>query len=417
MAIWRDFLRVFMASEKIMMRSFERGLSVGEQLTTCAIYLDEGSYTGQWRMSEKGLQKHGSGVWKMTNCLHDSFVYTGRFEYDEMTTGRMHFEIPGVSKVYDGEFRKGRFEGYGALNHNELRYTGQFVDGQPDGLGKLTLPNGDYCEGGFSKGLPSGVGLQVIHASVHTEGLTYMGGFVEGVRHGHGIAKYGDRAVYVGPFEKDERCGRGVMFFNDQSASIYGVWFEDQVTGVCETISVVSGAIEYYNGMIVEDNRHGTGKLVTEDMIYEGEFGDGVYAGSGKISKLSGEVIYEGSWAQGKPHGHGRETLHGATYTGSFMNSHKQGMGCIVYQDGSVYRGMWNEDEREGDGFFISAAGDTFSGRWLEDNRHGAGVYTDTGGVRYEGTWDNDLLHGRCVTISNNGSRKGGVWRLGVKVS
>jgi len=400
-----------------MLRSFEKELSVGEHLTTCAIYVDEGSYTGQWRMSEKGLQKHGSGVLKFTDCVQDSFVYTGRFEHDEMTTGVMDFQIPGVSKVYDGEFRKGLFEGYGRLNDNELRYAGQFVDGQPHGLGKLTLPNSDYCEGQFSKGMPCGVALQVIHESLQTAGLTYMGGFVEGERHGYGIAKYGDKAVYVGPFENDERCGHGVMFFNDQHASISGEWFEDQVTGVCETISLVSGVLEYYEGMIVQDNRHGTGKLITEGMIYEGEFRNGVYAGSGKLSKLSGEAIYEGYWAQGKPHGEGRETLDGDTYYGVFVNSHKQGIGSIVYKDGSEYRGLWNEDERQGDGFFISAAGDTFSGRWLEDKRHGAGVYTDTRGVRHEGSWEQDLLHGHCVTVFNDGSRKNEVWKRGVKVA
>ena len=142
-----------------MLRSFEQELSVGENITTCAVYIDEGSYTGQWRMSEKGLQKHGRGVLNYTDSLHESFLYTGLFENDEMTTGVMNFQIPGVSKVYDGEFRKGRFEGYGKLNNDELLYEGQFVNGEPHGLGKLTLPNKDYCEGQFLNGLPSGVAL------------------------------------------------------------------------------------------------------------------------------------------------------------------------------------------------------------------------------------------------------------------
>jgi len=41
-----------------MLRSFEAGLSLGDRITTCAIHVDEGAYTGQWRMRGTGLVKH-----------------------------------------------------------------------------------------------------------------------------------------------------------------------------------------------------------------------------------------------------------------------------------------------------------------------------------------------------------------------
>ena len=403
--------------KKSMLRSFEKELLVGENITTCAIYIDDGCYTGQWRMSDEGLHKHGLGVLKYTDCHNDSFTYTGRFENDQMTTGVLDFEIQGVSKTYEGEFREGRFEGYGNLNDNGLRYEGQFFHGESHGLGKLTLANNNECEGEFFNGMANGVALQVIKSSLHTTGLTYVGGFVDGLRHGYAIAKFGEKATYVGQFENDVRCGQGMMFFNDQKGVIFGEWFEDQVTGVCETISVVGGDVQYYEGILVDDRRHGTGKLISKGMIYEGEFRDGYYEGIGKISEMSGKVIYEGSWEEGKPHGEGRETLDRGMYTGMFVNSHKQGIGEMVYEDGSFYKGMWNKGEREGDGFFMNAIGDTFSGLWKQDTKHGEGVYTDTAGVRYEGMWEKDLLHGRCVTISDTGCTTNEVWKHGVKVA
>ena len=46
----------------------------------------------------------------------------------------------------------------------------------------------------------------------------YVGAFVDGKRHGHGVFTYADGAKYVGAFFEDEKHGQGVYAFEDGSA-------------------------------------------------------------------------------------------------------------------------------------------------------------------------------------------------------
>jgi hypothetical protein len=46
----------------------------------------------------------------------------------------------------------------------------------------------------------------------------YVGAFVDGKRHGHGVFSYADGAKYVGEFFEDEKHGQGVYAFEDGSA-------------------------------------------------------------------------------------------------------------------------------------------------------------------------------------------------------
>ena len=177
-----------------MLRSFEAGLSLGDRITTCAIHVDEGAYTGQWRMRGTGLVWHGQGVLRYVDWPFDRATYTGRFEDGSMTHGTMLYDRPGGSKSYSGDFVDGQAGGYGTMEEDGLRYEGQFQGGQPHGLGTLTLPNGDYCEGQFADGMASGVARQVVRSA---GSFTYSGGFRSGSRHGHCIARYADGSMCV----------------------------------------------------------------------------------------------------------------------------------------------------------------------------------------------------------------------------
>lgn len=83
-------------------------------------------------------------------------------------------------------------------------------EGKPNGKGKLTLINGDYYEGEFSKGLFEGSGV----LNKISEGAIYKGEFKGNLRHGNGIQTWKDGRKFDGQFEDDMRTGYGRLVIN-----------------------------------------------------------------------------------------------------------------------------------------------------------------------------------------------------------
>ena len=53
----------------------------------------------------------------------------------------------------------------------------------------------------------------------------------------------------------------------------------------------------------------------------------------------------------------------------------REGMGKIIWPDGSVYEGWWKNDKANGRGRLVHADGDVYDGEWKNDKAHGIGVY------------------------------------------
>lgn len=78
----------------------------------------------------------------------------------------------------------GRFHGHGIhIAPTGHQYTGDFVQEDRSGLGKLIYPNGDVYEGGFKKNERDGRGTFVEKRT----GNRYEGGFKEDKRSGKGV--------------------------------------------------------------------------------------------------------------------------------------------------------------------------------------------------------------------------------------
>lgn len=119
-------------------------------------------------------------------------------------------------------------------------------------------------------------------------------------------------------------------------------------------------------------------------LIYLGDFQAGKFSGIGKLGRFQGDqgqMIYYGSWLEGK----------------------KNHLGTHYYPGGTYYFGYWHDDHKEGEGKLIFADGE-FIGSWLQDQRHGFGRLRKTQSalsVVYEGDWTHDQLPKGRITYSD----------------
>eukprot|EP01052_Picozoa_sp_SAG31_P059858 SAG31_NODE_19103_length_612_cov_0.884990_1_plen_96_part_10 len=67
------------------------------------------------------------------------------------------------------------------------------------------------------------------------------------------------------------------------------------------------------------------------------------------VAELNNGDVYEGNYANGMRNGTGTYYFGGkenpkATYTGSYVDHKKCGVGKMTYPDGTIYEGEWKDD-------------------------------------------------------------------------
>lgn len=124
-----------------------------------------------------------------------------------------------------------------------------------------------------------------------------------------------------------------------------------------------------YKGMVSNGKPHGKGKIVFQDMKYEGDFWEGKRHGNG--------IQY---WTRG---------LHeGESYLGEWKNDERNGYGIQIWPDGRKYTGVWKSNRQNGKGVLTNATGDTYNGYFKDDQPDGEGTHTKSdGSIIYKGLW------------------------------
>ena len=67
-----------------------------------------------------------------------------------------------------------------------------------------------------------------------------------------------------------------------------------------------------------------------------------------------------------------------------------EGIGVLLFPDGSQYQGMTKNELFEGKGRMTHANNDIYQGMWKNGKANGYGVFVDTNGSMYEGEWVDD---------------------------
>ena len=68
------------------------------------------------------------------------------------------------------------------------------------------------------------------------------------------------------------------------------------------------------------------------------------------------------------------------TYIGQFKKQKRDGIGSMVWSNGSKYEGEWKEGRQEGHGILVLACKDYYCGDWHAGKAHGKGKYRHSNG-------------------------------------
>ena len=255
-------------------------------------------------------------------------------------------------------------------------YTGEVVNGAPNGKGKAT----------------------------YTDGGTYEGSWKDGFWHGHGTEITAKKYKYVGNFKNGSKYGIGTQYM--PSGSIYeGEWASNRRNGQGKYHYARNGKIiAEYVGSYKDHKRHGQGTIT-----FLAKFEDG------GIVRLPGEN-YKGGWINGKYHGTGTYTwMTGSKYVGDFRDGNITGFGKTTHPSGNEYEGEYKNGNQNGTGIFRYANGNRYEGEWINNNAHGQGMLYNSDGTRFTGEWKDGVLHGYGEAIFASGDEYKGEWKNGKK--
>ena len=152
-------ITIFLEDGTTYIGTFSKGLFDG--FGTLSSLDNKYLYTGEWK---EGL-KYGKG-----QLITEKVKYSGNFEND-VFSGNKGILCDEKGNVYEGDFVKGKFEGYGHYKMtNGDNYIGQFKNGYFEGKGQLTDKKGNVFNGNFVKGKKDGYGLCVTNKGEVIEG-------------------------------------------------------------------------------------------------------------------------------------------------------------------------------------------------------------------------------------------------------
>ena len=386
----------------------------------------------------KNGKREGRGVLYYANGRR----YEGEFHEGKLC-GKGIYWI-SEEEYYEGDFAEGTYNGTGVFHYapddrnGRICYEGEWKDGNRHGQGKETRRSGKQIqvfEGTWVDGKMTGKGREIHLTDPYGKEydepkIIYEGMFVKGKKEGEGTLTT-DYGTFEGIFAKGERH-KGTFrdleghtltgtWENGRFMEGYGYVWKPFVRGSFhsgidspEGWSYVGewkggmmngeGTLTYRDGKnltgIWKDNAFWEGKgclrckiyrknkgMVSQ--VYEGEFAEGCYQGSGRLTLSDGTVI-EGTFSQGKAHGQCRiRHQDGAAFEGLMLDGVAEGFGVQTQANGDVYEGYFAKGKRCGQGKLTRKNGYVFEGRF-ED---GAFAEGELRGVNASG--------GGCVKLSD----------------
>ncbi|MGO4888061.1 hypothetical protein ACJ2A9_09910 [Anaerobacillus sp. MEB173] len=180
-------------------------------------------------------------------------------------------------------------------------------------------------------------------------------------------------------------------------------------------------SFQSYEGEIKKGKPHGYGSMYTVAvdgapyLLYEGQFEEGAFAGSGTRYHPNGRIQYEGEWDDFVYHGNGKLFSEEGTllYEGGFKYGFEYAdKGKIYdYSGNLIYEGSFTDEQwHEGvDGLSIflrlGHIDKIYKGDWDNGIPNGSGrEYYRDGSIKYEGQFKNGEWHGTGVHYENDGS-------------
>ena len=315
--------------------------------------------------------------------------------------------------VYDGFFKKGKYEGFGKLYDEKLlKYEGFFLKDEYEGKGNLYYNDSNkiYFEGIFKEGkivkgkLYDLGGNPVYQGSFKEErpikgnkikfydinkNLIYHGDFKDGKYHGFGEIYKRNILYYRGNFENDEIKGKGIKYYTNGNKHIEG-YFE--IKNLLSEFNVYNFKENYAKGILYDYNGN---------YILETEFHDFIpKKGINKILFISKRnLLFDDEIYNNKYNGYGklyeRNILdYILKYEGNFLNGEIYGKGVKFYKNGQKKFEGFFELNNKFNGIYFSPKGNTiYKGEIINDFFYDSEIleiYTIDGDLLYKGKINNN---------------------------
>mmetsp|Transcript_100214 Transcript_100214/g.173124 ORF Transcript_100214/g.173124 Transcript_100214/m.173124 type:complete len:441 (-) Transcript_100214:235-1557(-) len=154
----------------------------------------------------------------------------------------------------------------------------------------------------------------------YPSGDKYTGQWLNGRKHGYGVAEFVSGNRYEGEWDNDFKHGKGTITFVD-GTTYTGDWSKDHKHGHGEA-KFASG--NRYDGEWVDDAMEGQGTFYyARGDTYNGEWRRGKISGYGVWVSFDGKSKYAGQWEEGLRHGKGTLSEGGKTIDVEYKLGHR----------------------------------------------------------------------------------------------
>ena len=297
--------------------------------------------------------------------------------------------------VYFGDWADDKFHGTGIYIFQNLeRYEGELFKGAKHGKGTYFYRNGSVYVGDWADNFKNGMGK----FEYFLDEIKYIGEWKRGRKHGKGRIIDKGEVEFTGVFVNGQKHGFGEIYFPKVDARFEGLWTQDLANGAgIMQLGGPSGA-ERYEGEYKNGLKAGSGRYSFSDgSVYEGTLSDDKVTGKGRLQYSNGD-LYVGELKNGLRHGKGvYTTKKGDTYSGMYSDDLRHGEGVWRWSSGEIHEGMFKEGLPEGEGYHLFSNGDVYEGYWLDGFMHGKGRYKwADGGQSVMAVWRYGVIHKVC---------------------
>lgn len=271
-------------------------------------------------------------------------------------------------------------------DNDVIRILNDFPDLKDEHIYQKYLNSGPKFQTGLNKKSKRSEGSDGVYFGLHDSET--------GLRNGKGVLVRTDKSIFEAVFVKGRVMGQGRLITMDM---IYdGNWIGEEMT-----LGQIITENSQYDGEVQNRKPHGYGiETDIDGNVYEGQFDQGVKSGKGTFRFASDDQVmvrvYVGDVLNDKFHGKGRiELVNGKTYDGSWVDGVMHGTGTYTWPDGREYSGKFKKGKRHGRGIFKWPDGKVFEGDWDKGKQSGSGTLTKPNGSKISGIWAN----GDLVTV------------------